>query len=86
MLCKMGFDDDIVVKMYKKQNIVRGVVRARHIREYTNAILVRRMPSYALPPTRNTNLSLPSMDFPLPIGANRNGNDLLTAIIRNDCK
>ena len=82
MLRKMGFSDDRIAEMYRTETPQRGTAKAYsglYKREFTEE------DSESSRMRRNDRSSL-SMGFPLPIGANRNGNNLSIATTHNGCK
>lgn len=82
MLRKMNFSDDRIAEMYRTEAPQRGTTKAYselHKREFTEEGCERS----ASPRTRKSDRFQLLTDFPLPIGANRNGNSLLIVIARN---
>lgn len=83
MLRKMNFSDDRIKCIARK---LPSEVRQKLIRGCTGKSLRKRTAKSLLSGMRRNDRSSLSMGFPLPIGANRNGNSLSIATARNGCK
>lgn len=85
MLRKMDFSDDRIAEMYRTEAPQRGTAKT-YSGLYRRESSRKRIPKSVLPKMKRSDHSLPSTGFPLPIGANRNGNSLSIVIARSGCK